>query len=102
MESQLEAHRRVLVVAYRRYLAADRALETARSTALRWFPEAPARSTVLIGDPGSRIRRLHERRDRALAHLELARQALEEAQDRVRKPLRRTVYLIEVTQGIAP
>jgi len=48
------------------------------------------------GDPGSRIRRLYERRDRALARLSLARQALAEAQDRLRKRRSRPVYLIEL------
>ena len=94
MHRQLEAHRRVMIIAYRRYITADRALETARSTARSWFPEAPTRGTALIGNPGSRIRHLYERRDRALARLELARQALDEAQDRIRKHRRRTVYLI--------
>jgi hypothetical protein len=94
MHRHLEAHRRLLIVAYQRYLAADRALETARSAAVSWFPVATSGNTVLIGDPGSRIRRLYEHRDRALARLTLARQALEEAESRMRKRRRRTVYLI--------
>jgi hypothetical protein len=85
MDEHLEVRRRVLIVAYRRYLVADQALQAARASALSWFPEAPPRSTMPIGDPGSRIRRLYDRRDRALARLSLARQELEEAQRRMRQ-----------------
>lgn len=99
MQRDLEARRRVLKMAYQRYLAADRALDTARSYAVSWFPDAPARSNLLIGDPGSRIRRIHERRDRALARLTLARQALKELQSRVHQPRRRTVCLIGIRQN---
>lgn len=94
MKDHLEVQRRVLLVAYRRFLAADDALRSAGAAALSWFPERPPRSTMLIGDPGSPIRRLHDRRDRALARLMLARQALEEAQNRARRRRVRTVYLI--------
>ena len=93
MHEHLEVQRRVLVVAYRRYLVADQAVYAARTSALSWLPDAPPRSIALIGDPGSRIRRLHDRRDRALARLALARQALEEAHNRQRRLW--TLYLIE-------
>lgn len=96
MHRQLEAHRRFLILAHQRYFAADRALETARSTARSWFPEALARSTTLIGDPGSRVRHLYERRDRARARLALVHQALEESQDRIRRHNRQAVYLISL------
>ena len=96
MRRHLEPQRRVLVIAYQRYLAADRALQSARATALSWLPEAPTRHTPLIGDPGSRVRRLYEQRDRALARLTLARRALEEAQSRTRQHTSRTLYLIQV------
>jgi hypothetical protein len=84
MHEHLDVQRRVLIMAYRRYLAADQALQTARIGALRWFPEAPQRGTTLIGDPGSSIRRLNDQRDRALARLTLARQELEAAHRRMR------------------
>lgn len=90
MHEHLEVQRRVLIVAYRRYLVADQALQVARAAALSWFPEAPPRSTMLIGDPGSRIRRLYDRREQALALLDLARQELEEAQRRMRQRRVRT------------
>jgi hypothetical protein len=94
MQGHLQAHRRLLIVAYRRYLAADRALQIARSAAVSWFPVAPSRNTMPIGDPGSRIRRLYEHRDRALARLTLARQALEEAENRMRERRRRTEFVV--------
>ncbi len=94
MHGYLEAHRRILFKAYRRYLAADSALQSARSAALIWLPEAPARKTMLIGDPGSRVRQLCERRDRALTRLKLARQALKEAEIRSRNKRARVVRLI--------
>lgn len=96
MHSHLEAQRRILIVAYRRYLAEDRALQVARSSALSWFPKAPAKATLPIGDPGSRIRRLYERRDRAIARLILARRALEEAQSRLRVRGDRTLLLFDL------
>jgi hypothetical protein len=83
MHEYLDVQRRVLIIAYRRYLTADQALQAARIAALSWFPEAPRRGTTLIGDPGSRIRRLNDGRDRALARLTLARQELEAAQRRM-------------------
>jgi hypothetical protein len=91
MHEHLEVQRRILIVAYRRYLAADQALQAARTAALVWFPEAPPRNTMLIGDPGSRIRRLHDRRERALARLALARQELEAAQRRAQQRQIRTM-----------
>lgn len=83
MDEHLEVQRRILIVAYRRYLVADQSLQAARAAALSWFPEAPPRSNMLIGDPGSRIRRLLDRRDRALARLYLARRELEAAKSRL-------------------
>jgi hypothetical protein len=96
MQRHLDAHRRLLIMAYQRYVVADRALQAARLNAVSWFPEAPARGTMLIGDPGSRIRRLYERRDRALAHLTLAQRVLDEAQDRGRQRPGRKLYLIGI------
>jgi len=94
MHRQLQVQRRILFSAYQRYLTSDRALEIARSKALRWFPEAAARKTELIGNPGSRIRYLYERRNRAIARLNLARQALLEARNRGQDRGVDTIYLI--------
>jgi hypothetical protein len=91
MEGYLEAERRFLLEAYRRYLRADRALQAALAAAVIWFPERAPRKTLPIGNPGSRMRRLHERRDRALARLMLARQELARAH---RRALRGRVQVI--------
>ena len=96
MYRNIEAHRRILFLAYRRYLGADQALQSARSNALKWFPEAPGRNTMLMGDPGSRIRRLYDSRERALARLTLVREALEEAHHLVSRGMKRSRILIEV------
>lgn len=94
MHGYLEVQRRTLFEAYRRFLAADRALQKARAEALRWFPGAVARQTLLIGDRGSRMRRLTERRDRALARLMRVREELEAAQSEARRRSIRVVHLI--------
>ena len=96
MHENLEVQRRVLIIAFRRYIVADIALEMARSSAARWFPDAPARSTALIGNPGSKIRRLYERHERALARLELARRALREAERSLRSQTNRPLRLVDL------
>ena len=96
MDRRLEGYRRVLFVAYQRYLAADRALQIAQAGALRWFPNARTRGTALIGNPGSRIRLLYERRDRAIARLQLSREALERAEAQFRNRSRSKVLLIDI------
>jgi hypothetical protein len=75
-------HRRAVLIAYQRFQAADRLLSEAQSAALVWFPETIANKTMLMGDPGSRLRRRLEQRDRALARLNLLKQALKEARAR--------------------
>ena len=96
MQGQFEARRRILIAAYRRYLVADRALQSARGSAQVWLRETPARGIALIGDPGSPIRRLYERRERALACLSVARRALDEARNRPLRRDGRTIFLIEL------
>ncbi len=94
MHRSVTGHRRVLVAAYHRYLAADRALAHATDAAVTWFPEPPGRGRMLIGDPGSRIRALYERRDRAMARLALVHRALREAERRSRSRSARRILLI--------
>ena len=76
MHGDFAATRRLLVVTYRRYLEADRALVRALSEMRAYFPpdRMPWRHT--IGAPGSPIRRLHADRDRALLRLQAAHDAL--------------------------
>lgn len=66
-------HRRALLSAYHRYLVADRACRLAQEEALSWFPTENRPSVLLIGNPGSPLRRLHDRRDRAIFRLQLLR-----------------------------
>ncbi len=67
MTPDLNFHRRVLVVLYRKYLDADRAWRLAQTEALSWFPLDTRPAGSLMGNPGSHLRRLYERRDRALS-----------------------------------
>lgn len=78
MKPDVETHRRVLLVMYRRYLRAERACRLAQREALSWFPARTRPSVRPIGDPGSRIRRLYEHRNKLLAQLTLAHQELNE------------------------
>ena len=83
MHSDLLVRRRVLVVSYRRYLDADREWISAVRDAASWFP-AEERSTLpMLGDPGSRVRRLYEIRERALQRLLAAREKLQRARSRL-------------------
>ncbi|HUS54172.1 MAG TPA: hypothetical protein VMY41_09230, partial [Thermohalobaculum sp.] len=49
-------------------------------TAEAWMRIRPERLVLLIGDPGSPIRQLYEKRERALARLLRFRDALKEAE----------------------
>jgi hypothetical protein len=72
MDSDLAVRRRAVAILYRRYLDAERAWNEAVREAASWFP-APSRPRPgAIGAPRSPLRRLHERRERAVAQLEVA------------------------------
>ena len=83
MHIDLKIRRRVLLVTYQRCLRTDRAWIVALREMKAWFPvtNQPYRST--IGSPGSPMRRLYERRERAILQLETARRKLEEAKRRL-------------------
>ena len=49
-----------------------------------------------MGDTGSRVRQLHERRDRALARLRILWQTLDQEKKRKRKRSQRSVLLLEI------
>ena len=80
MNPELFAYRRVLIKAYQHYLSADRSLQIATRKAEDWMRVRPERGIQLIGDPGSPIRQLHEKRDRALARLQRTLGFLREAE----------------------
>lgn len=84
MHADLEVRRRVLAITYRRYLTADRAWSEALREVRAWFPRGSGPNRAPIGDPGSPVRRLYERRERALLQLQAARQQLESAKRRLR------------------
>lgn len=101
MQSDLELRRRVLVKLYRRYTVADRAWQVASEAAVAWLRDAPPGKLALIGDPGSPVRRLYERREDARQRLYAAREKLEAA--RLRHEARRrarTVVLIGVYRAV--
>lgn len=83
MTPELEIRRRMLLVVYRRYIAADREWRQAQREAVSWFPVASPRRVPPIGDPGSRGRRLRDRRDRAVDQLAVAMLKLNEARRRL-------------------
>ena len=96
MHGYVGIHRRTVLQAYHRFLAADRSLQEARSAALVWNSGPSSQKTMLMGDTGSRLRRLHERRDRALERLALLRQTLDQEKRKKRKSSQRSVLLLEM------
>jgi hypothetical protein len=82
MTSDLDFHRRVLVVLYRKYLDADRAWRLAQGEALSWFPLEARPAGSLMGNPGSHLRRLYERRDRALSQFMVVYGEIDQARRR--------------------
>jgi hypothetical protein len=82
MTSDLNFHRRVLVVLYRKYQDADRAWRLAQSEALSWFPLDTRPAGSLMGNPGSHLRRLYERRDRALSQFMVVYGEIDQARRR--------------------
>jgi hypothetical protein len=83
MHPDLRVRRRLLVLSYRRYLDADRAWALAEREARAWLPAKTPPPVALVGNPGSRVRRLYETRERALARLLLAREKLEQGRLRL-------------------
>ena len=96
MHGYVGIHRRTVLQAYHRFLAADRSLQKAQSAALVWISEPSSQKAMLMGDTGSRVRRLHERRDRALARLRLLWQTLDQEKKRKRKRSQQSVLLLEM------
>ena len=88
MTPELEPHRRALLTVYRRYLDEDRVWRLAQREALSWFPTRTHPSVQLIGDPGSPLRRIHDRRDRALVYLQVIRLQLQETRRRTTRHVR--------------
>lgn len=82
MHADLATRRRVLLVIYKRYIAAEHAWSVAQQETKIWFPQTH-HSPAIIGDPGSPIRHLYDQRARAILQLEVARQKLQVARQRL-------------------
>lgn len=83
MHADLANRRRVLQVIYLRYQDADRALKMAIEEMKTWFPNDGQPRSSTIGNPGSRIRRLYEQRERAVLQLGVAHLKLNVARQRL-------------------
>lgn len=94
MHTDLETRRRVLLVTYRRYLEAERALTIARRDMKAWFPANSRPLETAIGQPGSRIRGIYDRRERAMLQLATAKAKLEEARRRLAAKRPRPLQLV--------
>lgn len=88
MTPDLETRRRALIIYYSRYLRADRAWRVAQREARSYFPAGIRPAVPPIGDAGSRLRSLYERRDRALAQLAVAHQELNKGRRRPNRRIR--------------
>lgn len=91
MHADLTTRRRVLLLTYQRYTAAERAWTMAQQEMKAWFPTTSHHSSSRIGNPGSAIRRLYDQRERAVLQLEVARLKLEVAKQRLEKRHRDTL-----------
>lgn len=83
MDIELVTRRRVLLTSYRRYLEVDREWDVALRNLHLWFPDESRTGVLAVGDPGSPVRRLYARRQRALHQLEVMRLKLEIAKRRM-------------------
>lgn len=94
MDKELLVRRRVLHLTYRRYLEADLAWARARREARSWFPPAARPPRGAIGDPESRMRRLHDRRADALQRMQVAMLKLQVARRRLDRD--KTVHTVRL------
>lgn len=83
MDTDIATRRRVLLLTYQRYLAAERAWNIALRDMNTWFPATSRLGPSTIGDPGSPFRRIRDHRDRAIRQLQVARLKLEVAKQRL-------------------
>lgn len=97
MQIELRTRHRVLALASQRYVQADLAWRAALSAAAQIVPEVSGHGYWMIGEPGSRIRRLYDQRQRALERLDAARSKWTVAKHRLerrRAQERQTVVLL--------
>lgn len=83
MRPELATRRRALRLTFQRYVEADREWRRALLDMKRWFPVSIVQHGAAIGNPGSRVRKLHDARTRALIQFEAARRKFEMAKQRL-------------------
>ncbi len=83
MHVDLHTRRKLCIAAYAEYQDADRAWEKALTEASELVPDMVGRGYWRLGNRGSQIRQLYERRDRALQKMIVARLKLGEAKKRL-------------------
>ena len=84
MHPNLHVRRRVIIKASQGYTRADQAWHDALVQAAVFVPDVAGKGYWQIGNPGSRIRRFYDERERALQRLQVARLKLQTARDRSR------------------
>ncbi|KEO50795.1 hypothetical protein [Thioclava pacifica] len=91
MRPELTTRRRALRLAFERYIEADRAWRMAIRGLNDWFPKGAPLHSGMIGNPGSRVRRLFDARSRALLHFEIAQVKMTTAKQRLAERSNRNV-----------
>ncbi|TMV58320.1 hypothetical protein FGG78_36515 [Thioclava sp. BHET1] len=100
MQPELRSRRRVLGLALQRYSEADRDWRSALLEMKRWFPASSALYHDAIGDPGSRLRNLHDARTKALLRFETAHVKFVTARARAaRRAARGAAHLLILSYG---
>ena len=84
MHPDLQINRRVIINATQSYTRADADWHKGLRHVAEIFPEVLGHGYWRIGNPGSRIRKLYERREQALRRLDVARLKLQIAKKRLR------------------
>lgn len=90
MLAELRTRRRAVALAYHRYIEADEAWNRSAERAMNWFPGARQAHLAIMGNPGSSVRRLYQKRERAMLQLETARLKLKVAKLRLLKRRQQT------------
>ncbi len=93
MHPDLIASRRILIRAYRAYVEADVAWESALNDAATLVPDVRHHNALQIGAPDSRLRRLYEARSHALDVLLVTR-------DKHRTAIQRRIRRLEQPQRV--
>jgi len=83
MHNDLDLRRRVLTMTYLRYAEADLSWRRACAAARWWFPDGDRPPRRTIGAPKSPVRKVYDRRQRALAQFMAARRKLSQARARL-------------------